>query len=87
MYQSHQLVSFASQVLNKVEFQQTSHRLRDMIVDMKNTRLAEGVSEIFIPGEIEYRVRTERIEKGIPLDNETVSELMQLSQQYDVKFD
>ncbi len=42
-----------------------------LIRDVKDTPLAEGFTEILIPGEPEFRTRVRRAAEGIPLDEET----------------
>ena len=46
-----------------------------MIEEIKSSRRAEGTQELFLPGEIEFRVEEERKASGIPVGAETVSEL------------
>lgn len=60
--------------------------LKQMIQNLKETKLAEGVSEILIPGEIEYRVAKDRKENGIPIDNETLTGMKKLAEQYNIEF-
>lgn len=51
---------------------------------IKSTPTAPGF-EVLLPGEPEHREYVDRIEKGIPLDDETLNELMKLSEKYGVK--
>ena len=46
-----------------------------MIEEIKSSRRAEGTQELFLPGEIEFRVEEERKASGIPVGAETISEL------------
>jgi LDH2 family malate/lactate/ureidoglycolate dehydrogenase len=46
-----------------------------MVEEIKSSRRAEGTQEIFLPGEIEFRMEEERKVSGIPLGAETVAEL------------
>jgi LDH2 family malate/lactate/ureidoglycolate dehydrogenase len=46
-----------------------------MVEEIKSSRRAEGTEEIFLPGEIEFRMEEERKVSGIPLGAETVAEL------------
>jgi LDH2 family malate/lactate/ureidoglycolate dehydrogenase len=50
----------------------------EFIADLKSTPLAEGFDEIFFPGEIEARTATGRLVDGIPLDDRTWSEMVEL---------
>ncbi len=55
-----------------------------MIEEIKSSRRAEGTQEIFLPGEIEFRVEEERKVSGIPVGAETVSELREVGRSYGV---
>jgi LDH2 family malate/lactate/ureidoglycolate dehydrogenase len=46
-----------------------------MVEEIKSSRRAQGTEEIFLPGEIEFRMEEERKLTGIPLGAETVAEL------------
>ena len=46
-----------------------------VVAGIKSLPLAEGCSEILVPGELEDRVRDERVEKGIPLPAGTIRNL------------
>ena len=41
----------------------------------KSVRLKAGVKEVFLPGEIEWRLEAERRKNGIPLSEKAVGEL------------
>ena len=57
-----------------------------MITEIKNSRPAKGVPEIFLPGEIELRRREKWLKEGIPMAAAIVKELQQEGEQYGVKF-
>jgi LDH2 family malate/lactate/ureidoglycolate dehydrogenase len=61
-------------------------RLGQMIDEIKALPRDEGVSELFMPGEIEQRRRAERKAKGIPMDAVVYEELRGLGQKYGVEF-
>jgi LDH2 family malate/lactate/ureidoglycolate dehydrogenase len=46
---------------------------------------AEGVNEIFVPGEIEDRVHDERVQHGIPLPPGTVRKLQDVAQRFGIE--
>ncbi|UIO40104.1 Ldh family oxidoreductase [Brevibacillus brevis] len=54
------------------------------IREVKSVPRKEGVSDIFIPGEIESRKKQERMENGIPFDPNLTKELSQLCRTYGV---
>jgi LDH2 family malate/lactate/ureidoglycolate dehydrogenase len=40
---------------------------QEMIREIKAAPRAEGVAEIYLPGELEFRRRGERLQQGLPL--------------------
>jgi LDH2 family malate/lactate/ureidoglycolate dehydrogenase len=56
------------------------------VADLKSTPLAEGFDEIYYPGEIEARTAERRRIEGVPLDDNTWSELRELSAALGVSF-
>jgi LDH2 family malate/lactate/ureidoglycolate dehydrogenase len=61
-----------SQFADPVAFKANIDR---MIEEIKSSRKAAGTEEIFLPGEIEFRIEEERKASGIPVGAETVAEL------------
>src|SRR3712207_1639304 len=55
-----------------------------MVEEIKSSRRAEGTKEIFLPGEIEFRIEQERKVSGIPVGAETVAELREVGRSCDV---
>jgi LDH2 family malate/lactate/ureidoglycolate dehydrogenase len=53
-------------------------RVDSVIRAIKDSPPAEGVKEIFIPGEIEFREERRRLKEGIPIDVETWESLEKL---------
>lgn len=53
---------------------------------IKNSPKAEGVEEIFVPGELENKQVTKSLENGISLSNELVEELSNIAKNYDIHF-
>jgi LDH2 family malate/lactate/ureidoglycolate dehydrogenase len=48
------------------------------IKSIKESGKAKNVTEILIPGELEYRTEAERLKQGIPLESTTLRELLAL---------
>jgi len=53
-------------------------RMDQMIEEIKDLPPCNGTSEVFLPGEKEFKMKKERIEKGIPIAKEIFSELQSL---------
>lgn len=62
-------------------------RITQMVAEMKALPKSVGVSQIFMPGEIEISRRAERKVTGIDLSESVYKELMALSEAYKVPFD
>lgn len=62
-------------------------KVDDYIKTIKQSKKAEGVNEIYLPGEIEYRRTIERKEKGIPLSDEIIKELDVLVKSVDLSIE
>ena len=59
----------------------------DTLIDcLKSLPKADGVDEIFVPGELEDRCYDERIQNGIPLPEGTVSRLLEVAERFGVEF-
>jgi LDH2 family malate/lactate/ureidoglycolate dehydrogenase len=50
-------------------------RMDRLIRDVRSSEPAEGQDRVYVPGEIEHRLRTERLSSGIPLAAAVVAEL------------
>ena len=61
-------------------------RLGQMIAEIKALPKNEGVTELFMPGEIESRRRAERKANGIPMEDVVYEELRELGKVYNVEF-
>ena len=55
-----------------------------MVNEIKNTPLAEGVNEILVPGEIEYKVEQKRKAEGIPISEQVLEDMQKLSEDFQV---
>jgi len=59
----------------------------DKLIDgIKALPKAEGVSEIFVPGEPEWRTAEERTKNGIPLPDGTLQNLRRVAERFKLKF-
>ncbi len=73
-----------AQFMELDEFRRRIDRLGEMV---KSSKLARGVDEVFIAGEIEFRRRAERLRDGIPLSGVVFQELQTLAAESGVAFD
>lgn len=53
-----------------------------MVNEIKNSPLAEGVKEILVPGEIEYKVEQKRKVEGIPISEQVLEDMQKLSEDF-----
>ena len=58
-----------------------------MIAVYHNLPKAKGVTNITIPGELEWALEKERRKNGIPLDEEVMKSLKELSNEFKVDYD
>lgn len=54
--------------------------------EFKNSDLADGVDRIYIPGEIEFETKAERLRNGIPVPEPIVKEFEELGEELGVPF-
>ncbi|MEM0054200.1 MAG: Ldh family oxidoreductase [Nitrososphaeria archaeon] len=58
--------------------------IREYIKEIKSTPVSEGARVLF-PNEIEEELTCKRMKEGVPLDEETFSELVKLAKKYSIK--
>ena len=56
------------------------------IREIKTSTKAEGVKRIYIPGEIEFETKAERLKNGIPIPETVVKDFAALGQELSVPF-
>jgi LDH2 family malate/lactate/ureidoglycolate dehydrogenase len=61
--------------------------IRALIADIHNSPRAPGVERIYLPGEIEWLRKKERLDTGIPVPNSLLQELHKLSQELKVELE
>ncbi|MDR3561858.1 MAG: Ldh family oxidoreductase [Negativicutes bacterium] len=64
--------------------QEFKDKVDQLVVSIKNSPKAQGIDEIFLPGEIELRRKALRLKEGIPLSVVTLEDLQRLGQEYGV---
>lgn len=62
-------------------------RIDRLVRQVKASERARGVEEVFVAGEIEFRKRAERLQRGIPLSDVVYRELETLARERAVPFD
>ncbi|MDI3534579.1 MAG: hypothetical protein PWQ82_944 [Thermosediminibacterales bacterium] len=70
----------AVSVENFMSLETFKHRMDSMIQRIRNSKKAEGVDRIYMPGEIEYLKSKELIEKGITVNEKVIKELNDLAE-------
>lgn len=64
-----------------IDLPEYTRRIEAFVDEIKSQPLAQGVSEIFLPGEMEYRADTRQREEGIHLPSDTCAELQKLAEE------
>lgn len=77
-------VTDIAQFRDRAAFDQDVNQLVEYV---KSSELAEGFTEILVPGEPEHRERERRERDGIPVDDETWRQIQQTAERYGVKLD
>lgn len=77
----------AIKIENFIPVKEFKERMRQAVEEIKSLPVAEGFSQIYIPGEIESNKRRERMEKGIPLNDKVISNLRALGKNLGLEFD
>jgi LDH2 family malate/lactate/ureidoglycolate dehydrogenase len=67
-----------------LEFQQN---LQQLIAEIRESPRAQGVERIFLPGEIEWRTKQERLEAGVPVPDTLRQDLVRLGGELGVEVD
>jgi LDH2 family malate/lactate/ureidoglycolate dehydrogenase len=62
-----------------ISLEQFLENMRSLIELIKNSRPRQGIEEVFLPGEIEFKERDKRMRSGIPLQEEEVRMLENLA--------
>ncbi|MHB1131291.1 MAG: Ldh family oxidoreductase [Chloroflexota bacterium] len=61
-------------------------RIDQAVNEIKRSALAEGAQQIFIPGEIEFETREQRLRSGIPMPEQVVRDFVALGDELGVPF-
>lgn len=77
----------AIDVASFIPIEDFKKRMDQIITEIKLCRRAEGMQQIFIPGEIEFLTQERRLREGIPVKRTTLFELQQVASQVGVDFD
>jgi LDH2 family malate/lactate/ureidoglycolate dehydrogenase len=56
------------------------------IQEVKTSKRADGVKRIYLPGEIEFEMKTERLANGIPIPEPVVKDFIALGRELDIPF-
>lgn len=69
------------------EIEDFKQQLDEVIRDIKSIPPAEGVEEVFLPGEIELRKREKNLKDGIPLIDSVYQDLVKEGSKYGIRLD
>ncbi|PZC48525.1 MAG: Malate/lactate/ureidoglycolate dehydrogenase, LDH2 family [Chloroflexi bacterium] len=64
-----------------------SQRLEELTSQIQTSALGPGVKRILVAGQPEFELKEQRSKEGIPIISEVYNELLQLSEDYSIKFD
>lgn len=56
----------------------------ELIAKIRNSKHAEGIERIYLPGEIEFEVQKEREQNGIPISSGVYNSLREIAQELQV---
>jgi len=59
-------------------------RMNTSLQEMKNSAKAEGIRRIYIPGEIEFEMKAERLKNGVPIPEAVVKDFVALGEELGV---
>ncbi|MFC1932052.1 Ldh family oxidoreductase [Chloroflexota bacterium] len=62
-------------------------RIDRMVSVMKSSRLAKGQNRIYLPGEMEFETRRQRIKEGIPYPTEVIDQVRKLGRELNLPTD
>jgi LDH2 family malate/lactate/ureidoglycolate dehydrogenase len=62
-------------------------RVDQLIRELKSSERIEGVEEIFLPGEMEWKKKAQRLKSGIPLSSFVRNDLKDLRSQLRLRHD
>jgi LDH2 family malate/lactate/ureidoglycolate dehydrogenase len=65
--------------------QQFKDRMDQMIREIRQVPLVEGVDKIYLPGEIEREIMADRTQNGIPLSIQVLNEMVEVAKSYNMK--
>lgn len=66
--------------------QEYLERIRDFTTRIKDTPLSSGFEAVYLAGEIEHRLKQERLKNGIPVIQTTLDNLRAIAEKLDLKY-
>jgi LDH2 family malate/lactate/ureidoglycolate dehydrogenase len=70
-----------------MDLDEFEERLGDLIAEIRSSPLTSGVEHIYLPGEIEFLTKQERMENGIPVPSNLLQKLDQLAAELGIELD
>jgi len=68
-----------------IPFKDFIEKVDNLVKSIKNSRRIEGVKEILVPGEPEFRERSRRLEKGIFIEDKTWNKILKILNELNIK--
>ncbi|HTU01691.1 MAG TPA: Ldh family oxidoreductase, partial [Candidatus Sulfotelmatobacter sp.] len=76
----------AINVENFMDLAEFKARMDKAVMEVKTSEKAEGTKRIYLPGEIEFEMKAERLKNGIPMPDAVVKDFVALGQELGVPF-
>ena len=77
----------AMKIDNFMPIDRFKHRIDERIKEIKNSSKKEGVKQIHLPGEIEFKNKEKNLRDGIPIAKEVVEELKKTAKELGINID
>lgn len=77
----------AIKIDNFVPIDRFKHRIDKRIKEIKNSSKKEGVKQIYLPGEIEFKNKEINLRNGIPLAEEVIEDLRKTAEELGINID
>jgi LDH2 family malate/lactate/ureidoglycolate dehydrogenase len=70
-----------------VDLENFKTHIDQMIDDLKAARKAEGIDEIYMPGELEFLKKEENLKQGIQIETEVLNDLLEIKERFGLQYE